>query len=169
VSLSSIMSFNQKSTVIIAGLLVAVSSTLTGCFGSSDTAASTASSAMASTASVAASTASTASSAMASTASGVGNAALTKLVTEARGPLVAVNMAVKSGDAAGAKTKFAAFEKVWTIAAPQIKTMAGDKYTAIETGVNTIKSLVGGASLDKEKAGAAITGALKLMDGLGKK
>jgi hypothetical protein len=166
------MSFNQKSTVIVAGLLVAVSSTLTGCFGSSDTAASTASSAMASTASTAssamASTASTASSAMASTASGAANGALAKLVTEARGPLVAVNMAVKSGDAAGAKTKFAAFEKVWTIAAPQLKTMAGDKYAAIETGVNTIKSLVGGASLDKEKAGAAITGALKLMDGLGK-
>jgi hypothetical protein len=164
------MSFNQKSTVVVAGLLVAISSTLTGCFGSSsDTAASTASSAMASTASVAAGTASTASSAMASTASGVGNAALTKLVTEARGPLVAVNMAVKSGDAAGAKTKFAAFEKVWTVAAPQLKTMAGDKYAAIETGVNTIKSLVTGASLDKEKAGEAITGALKLMDGLGKK
>jgi hypothetical protein len=200
------MTFQKKSTALGAALLLAVATTLTGCFGSSDTtkvtdAAKDATGKVADTTGKMAEGTKDAAGKVAEgtkdaagkmadgakdatgkmvdgtkdaagkmadgakgAAGAVTGAGLTKLVGEAKVPLVAVNSAVKSGDMAGAKTKFEKFEAVWNTISPKIEPLAGDKFAAIKTGVETIKTAVG--SGDKTKAGEALTAAIKAMDGL---
>jgi uncharacterized phage infection (PIP) family protein YhgE len=179
VSSSLIMSFNKKSTVVVAALALAISTSLTGCFGSSDKAADSVKDAAgkaADTAGKAADGAKDAAGKAVDTAGkaadgakdtagkAVGAAGLASLVSQARSPLAQANTAIKSGDVAKAKSMVEKFDGVWTKISPQIKTAAGDKFPAIETAVAGVKTAVAGG--DKTKIGAALTTALKGMDGL---
>ncbi len=178
-SSSLIMSFNKKSTVVVAALAIAMSTSLTGCFGSSDKAADTVKDKAAEVAKTAdgakdaaGKTIDGAKDAAGKTVSGakdaagkaVGAAGLASLVTQAKTPLVMANTAIKGGDVAKAKSMVEKFDGVWTKISPQVKTAAGDKFPAIETAVAGVKTAVAGG--DKTKIGAALTTAIKGMDGL---
>jgi hypothetical protein len=172
VSSSLIMSFNKKSTVVVAALALAISTSLTGCFGSSDKAADTVKDKAAEVAGKTADGAGkavdgakdTAGKAVDGAKGAVGAAGLAALVSQAKTPLVQANTAIKGGDVAKAKTMVDKFDGVWTKISPQVKTAAGDKYGAIETAVEGVKTAVAGG--DKTKIGAALTTAIKGMDGL---
>jgi hypothetical protein len=191
VSSSLIMSFNKKSTVVVAALALAISTSLTGCFGSSDKAADTVKDKAAEVAGktadgakdaagkavdgakdAAGKTVDGAKDAAGKTVGGakdaagkaLGAAGLASLVSQARSPLAMANTAIKGGDVAKAKSMVEKFDGVWTKISPQIKTAAGDKFPAIETAVEGVKTAVAGG--DKTKIGAALTTALKGMDGL---
>jgi uncharacterized phage infection (PIP) family protein YhgE len=186
VSSSLIMSFNKKSTVVVAALALAISTSLTGCFGSSDKAADTVKDAAGKTADVAGKAADgakdaagkavdtagkavdgakdTAGKAVDGAKGAVGAAGLAALVSQAKSPLVMANSAIKGGDVAKAKSMVEKFDGVWTKISPQVKTAAGDKFPAIETAVEGVKTAVTGG--DKAKIGAALTTAIKGMDGL---
>jgi uncharacterized phage infection (PIP) family protein YhgE len=187
VSSSLIMSFNKKSTVVVAALALAISTSLTGCFGSSDKAADTvkdkaaevagktadgAKDAAGKAVDAAGKTADGAKDAAGKTVGGakdaagkaLGAAGLASLVSQAKSPLVMANSAIKGGDVAKAKSMVEKFDGVWTKISPQVKTAAGDKFPAIETAVEGVKTAVAGG--DKTKIGAALTTAIKGMDGL---
>ncbi len=169
------MSINKKSMAVAAGLLLAVSATLTACGGATDKAADTANKA-ADTANKAGSDAMKAGGdAMkaggdAAKAGGekVTGAALEKTVSPVRAALVQANTAIGKGDMAGAKSQFGKFEMAWTVASPMVKTAAGDKFPMIEAGVDKLKTVMGGASPKKEEASSAITGMLGMLNGLKK-
>jgi hypothetical protein len=91
-------------------------------------------------------------------------AALTPLVKEAKTPLVLANTDVKAGKMDKAKANFAKFEEVWKTVGPKIQPLAGDKYAAIDAGVTKLSAAMGGT--DKAKAGDALSGVIKAMDGL---
>jgi hypothetical protein len=93
-----------------------------------------------------------------------GAAALTPLVKEAKTPLVLANTDVKAGKMDKAKANFAKFEEVWKTVGPKIQPLAGDKYAAIDAGVTKLSAAMGGT--DKAKAGDALSGVIKAMDGL---
>jgi hypothetical protein len=180
VSSSLIMSFNKKSTVVVAALALAISTSLTGCFGSSDKAADTVKDKAAEVAGKATEGAKDATGkavegakdatgkavdgAKDATGKALGAAGLASLVSQAKSPLVMANSAIKGGDVAKAKTMVGKFDGVWTKISPQVKAAAGDKFPAIETAVEGVKTAVAGG--DKTKIGAALTTAIKGMDGL---
>ncbi len=172
------MSINKKSMAVAAGLLLAVSTTLTACGGATDTANKAAD-----TANKAADTANKAGNdamkaggdAMkaggdAAKAGGekVTGAALEKTVSPVRSALVQANTAIGKGDMAGAKSQFAKFETAWTMASPMVKTAAGDKYPLIEAGIDKLKTVMGSASPKKAEASSAITSILGVLNGLKK-
>jgi hypothetical protein len=163
---------------VAAGLILALSATLTACGGATDTANKAAD-----TANKAADTANKAGSdAMkaggdAMKAGGdavkvggdkVASAGLEKAVTPVRAALVQTNTAIGKGDMAGAKSQYSKFETAWTMASPMVKTAAGDKFPMIEAGVDKLKTAMGGASPKKEEASSAITGMLGMLNGLKK-
>jgi hypothetical protein len=190
------MSFNKKSTVAVAALALAISTALTGCFGGSDAskvtdaandaagkAADTTGKAVDGAKDAAGQAVDGAKDAAGKTVDGAkdaaskavdgakdaagkatGAAGLAALVSQAKSPLVMANTAIKGGDVAKAKSMVEKFDGVWTKISPQVKAAAGDKYGAIETAVEGVKTAVSGG--DKTKIGAALTTAIKGMDGL---
>ncbi len=164
------MSFNLKSMAVSAGLVVALSATLTACGGGDtaskvgDAAKSGADSAMKAGGDAAKGGAD----AIKGGADAAKGAGLEKAVSPVRAALVQANTAIGKGDMAGAKSQFSKFETAWTMASPMVKTAAGDKYPMIEAGVGKLKTAMGGASPKKEEASSAITGMLGMLNGLKK-
>jgi hypothetical protein len=163
------MSFNLKSMAASAGLILALSATLTACGGDTaskvgDTAKSGADSAMKAGGDAAKGGAD----AIKGGADAAKGAGLEKAVSPVRAALVQANTAIGKGDMAGAKSQFGKFETAWTMASPMVKTAAGDKYPMIEAGVSKLKTAMGGASPKKEEASSAITGMLGMLNGLKK-
>jgi hypothetical protein len=158
------MSFNKKSTVVVAALALAISTSLTGCFGSSDKTTDAVKDAATKGTETVKDAATKGTDAVKAGGAALTGAALTKVVSEAKTPLVQANSAIKTGDVAKAKTMIEKFDGVWTKVSPQIKLAAGDKFGAIETGVEAVKTAA--ATGDKAKIGTALTAAIKGMDGL---
>jgi hypothetical protein len=155
------MFFNKKSTVVAAGLILAISTSLVSCT-STDKAGDAVKDA-AKTSTEAAKDAGTKVKEAGATA--LTGAALTKTVSEAKTPLVKANTALKgAGGVEKAKTEITKFDSVWNRVSPQLKASAGDKFSSIETGVEAVKTAA--ASGDKAKMGTALTAAIKSMDSL---
>jgi hypothetical protein len=162
VSLSLIMFFNKKSAVAVVGLLLAVSTSLVGCNSATDTVKDAAKDG-AKTGADAVKDATTKVKDAGATA--LTGAALSKVVTEAKTPLVQANSALKgAGGVEKAKTMITKFDTVWTKVSPQLEASAGDKFSSIKTGVEAVKTAA--ASGDKAKMGTALTAAIKSMDSL---
>jgi hypothetical protein len=90
------------------------------------------------------------------------SAAIAPLVAQAKGPLGAVGIDIKAGKMDKAKAGFAKFESVWKTVGPKLQPLAGDKYDAINSGVEKLSAAMGGG--DKTKAGEALTGVMKAFD-----
>jgi hypothetical protein len=172
------MSINKKSMAVAAGLILALSATLTSC-GGADTAVKTGADAVKGGADAVKTGADTAvkaggdvvkdgAGAVKAGGEKVTGAALEKTVSPVRAALVQANTAIGKGDMAGAKSQFGKFEMAWTVASPMVKTAAGDKFPLIEAGVDKLKTVMGGASPKKEEASSAITGMLGMLNGLKK-
>jgi hypothetical protein len=161
VSLSLIMFFNKKSTVVAAGLILAISTSLVSC-----TSTDKAGDAVKDAAKTGTETLKDAGTKVKDAgATALTGAALTKVVSEAKTPLVQANSALKgAGGVEKAKTAITKFDTIWTKVSPQLKASAGDKFGAIEKGVEAVKTA--SASGDKAKMGTALTAAIKSMDGL---
>lgn len=85
-------------------------------------------------------------------------------LTPVKTALVMTNTAVKSGDMTKAKTQFDKFSGLWTAVEPMVKAKAGASYPAIESGINMVKTAMGGAAPDKAKAGEGLSMAIKAID-----
>ncbi len=85
-------------------------------------------------------------------------------LTPVKVALVGANTAVKTGDMTKAKTQFAKFSGLWTTVGPMVKAKAGDNYPAIESGIDMVKTAMGGATPDKAKAGEGLNMAIKAID-----
>jgi hypothetical protein len=179
------MSFNKKSMAVAAGLVVAISATLTAC-GGGDTAVKTGTDAVKTGADTAVKAGGDAvkagndavkaggdavkagGDAVKAGTDKVAGAALEKTVSPVRAALVQANTAIGKGDMTAAKSQFAKFETAWAVASPMVKTAAGDKFPIIEKGVATLKTVMGGAAPKKEEASSAITSILGVLNGLKK-
>lgn len=155
------MFFNKKSTVLVAGLVLAISTSLVSCTGS-DKVTDAAKDGAGKGAEAIKDAGTKVKDAGATALTG---AALTKAVSDAKTPLVQANSALKgTGGVAKAKTMIEKFDTVWTKVSPQLEASAGDKFGPIKTGVEAVKTAA--ASGDKAKMGTALTAAIKSMDGL---
>ncbi len=165
------MSFNLKSTAVAAGLVLALSATLTACGGGADTASKVGDAAKSgadSAMKAGGDAAKGGADAIKGGADAAKGAGLEKAVSPVRAALVQANTAIGKGDMAGAKSQFSKFETAWTMASPMVKTAAGDKYPMIEAGVTKLTGVMGGASPKKEEASSAIKSVLGVLDGLKK-
>lgn len=156
------MFFNKKSTVVAAGLILAISASLVSCTSSTDKATD----AIKDGTKAGTETVTKGADAIkGATGTPLTGAALTKVVSEAKTPLVQANSALKgAGGVEKAKTAITKFDSIWTKVSPQLKASAGDKFGAIENGVEAVKTAA--ASGDKAKMGTALTAAIKSMDSL---
>jgi hypothetical protein len=100
-------------------------------------------------------------------AGAAGAAGLAPLVAQVKGPLVMASKDIKEGKMDKAKEQFGKFEAAWKTVGPQIKPLAGDKYALLDAGVTKLSAAMGGASIDKTKAGGALDGVIKTMNELG--
>lgn len=166
------MSINKKSMAVAAGLILALSATLTACGGGADTAIKDGAGAVKNGTEAAVKTGGEVikdgAGAVKAGGDKMANAGLEKAVTPVRSALVQANTALKDGKMDAAKSQFAKFETAWLVASPMVKTAAGDKYPLIEAGVNKLKTAMGGASPKKEEASSAITSVLGVLNGLKK-
>jgi hypothetical protein len=85
-------------------------------------------------------------------------------LTPAKVALTMANTAIKGGDMAKVKTQFGKFETAWKTVEPIVKSKAGDKYPAISSGIEMVKTAMSAATPDKAKAGEGLTAALKGMN-----
>jgi hypothetical protein len=101
------------------------------------------------------------------TAPATGGAALSATekaqLTPVKTALVMANTAVKGGDMAKAKTQFDKFSGLWKVAEPMVKAKAGANYAMISSGIEMVKTAMGGATPNKEKAGEGLTTAIKAI------
>jgi hypothetical protein len=86
-----------------------------------------------------------------------------KAVTPAKAALTMANSAIAKGDMKAAKTQFDKFNGMWTTVSPMVKAAAGDKYPAIESGLEMVKTAMAAPKPDKVEAGKGMKMAL---DGL---
>ena len=84
-------------------------------------------------------------------------------LTPVKTALVMANTAVKGGDMAKAKTQFDKFSGLWKVAEPMVKAKAGANYPMISSGLEMVKTAMGGATPDKAKAGEGLTTAIKAI------
>jgi hypothetical protein len=103
----------------------------------------------------------------AATAPAAGGAALSVAekaqLTPVKAALVMANSAVKTGDMAKAKTQFDKFSGLWKVAEPMVKAKAGASYPMISSGLEMVKTAMGGAKPDQAKAGEGLTTAIKAI------
>jgi hypothetical protein len=165
-----------KKNLVAAGLLVALTGTVIGCSTATDTASKAVDGAKDATGKVAdtakdatskvADTAKDATSKVTDVAKGAGIGAL---VSQAKAPLVVANTQLKAGKMDKVKEQFGKFETLWATVGPQIKPLAGAKYDAIDSSVKKLSGIMGAGTVDKTKAGEALTSAIKAMDSASKK
>jgi hypothetical protein len=84
-------------------------------------------------------------------------------LTPVKTALVMANTAVKGGDMTKAKTQFDKFSGLWKVAEPMVKAKAGANYATISSGIEMVKTAMGGATPNKEKAGEGLTTAIKAI------
>ena len=84
-------------------------------------------------------------------------------LTPVKTALVMANTAVKGGDMAKAKTQYDKFSSLWPTVEPIVKAKAGASYPTISSGLEMVKSAMGGATPNKEKAGEGLTTAIKAI------
>jgi hypothetical protein len=156
-----------KNNLVAAGLLVALTGGVIGCTTATDTAKDAANK----TADAAKDAATTTKDAVTGAAGGVkdtvtgaaGAAGLGALVSQVQSPLVQANTQLKAGKMDKVKEQFAKFETLWTTVGPKIKPLAGAKYDAIDAGVKKLSGIMGASTVDKTKAGDALTTTIKAM------
>jgi ribosomal protein S20 len=85
-------------------------------------------------------------------------------LTPVKTALVMTNTAVKGGDMAKAKTQFDKFSGLWKVAEPMVKAKAGANYAMISSGIEMVKTAMGGATPDKAKASEGLSSAIKAID-----
>jgi colicin import membrane protein len=164
-----------KNNLVAAGLLVALTGGMIGCSSAVDTAkdatgkvadtAKDATSKAVDTAKDATSKATdTAKDATGKVADATKGAGIGALVSQVKAPLVMANTQIKAGKMDKAKEQFSKFETLWATVGPQIKPLAGAKYDAIDAGVKKLSGVMGASTIDKTKAGEALTSAIKAMD-----
>lgn len=106
----------------------------------------------------------------ATTGAAAGGAALSAAekaqLTPVKTALVMANTAIKGGDVTKAKAQFTKFTSLWPTVEPFVKAKAGASYPAISSGIEMVKTAMGGATPDKAKAGEGLTTAINAMNGL---
>jgi hypothetical protein len=159
-----------KKNVVAAALLVALTGTLASCGGGADVKDKVGGAVDATKDKVGGAVDATkdkVGGAVDATKDKVGAAGLAPLVAQVKGPLVMASQDIKAGKMDKAKEQFGKFEAAWKTVGPQIKPLAGDKYALLDAGVTKLSAAMGGASIDKTKAGGALDGVIKTMNELG--
>jgi hypothetical protein len=159
-----------KKNVVAAALLVALTGTLASCGGGADVKDKVGGAVDATKDKVGGAVDATkdkVGGAVDATKDKVGAAGLAPLVAQVKGPLVMASKDIKEGKMDKAKEQFGKFEAAWKTVGPQIKPLAGDKYALLDAGVTKLSAAMGGASIDKTKAGGALDGVIKTMNELG--
>ncbi len=85
-------------------------------------------------------------------------------LTPVKAALVMASTAINRGEVAKAKTQFAKVSSLWPTVQPLVKSKAGASYPAIASGIEMVKTAMGAATPDQDKAKEGLTAAIAGMN-----